>query len=115
MDQAKKDELESLWKKIATKAITDEAFKKSLSANPVGIMQENGLALPEGAEMKLGTGNIQKLAFPQDASDEIKEEVKWWEWRLDIIREFGKDDPKRTTGHLSMSAQESDDDQSGVF
>ncbi len=47
--------------------------------------------------------------------DEIKEEVKWWEWRLDIIREFGKDDPKRTTGHLSMSAQESDDDQSGVF
>lgn len=115
MDSAKKEELDKLWKVIATKAVTDEAFKKSLTENPVAIMQENGLPLPEGAEMKLATGKVQKLAFPADASDAIKAEVKWWEWRLDIIREFSKAEPKRTTGHLSMSAQEADDDSSGVF
>ena len=115
MDSAKKEELDKHWKIIATKAVTDDAFKKSLTENPVGIMQENGLTLPEGAEMKVATGNMQKLAFPSDASDEIKAEVKWWEWRLDIIREFSKDAPKKTTGHLSMSSQEADDDDSGVF
>ena len=115
MDSAKKEELDKLWKTIATKAVTDEAFKKTLTENPVGIMQENGLTLPEGSEMKVATGDVQKLVFPSDASDAIKEEVKWWEWRLDIIREFSKAEPKRTTGHLSMSAQEADDDDSGVF
>ncbi len=115
MDPVKKEALDKLCKTIATKAVTDEAFKKSLTENPVGIMQENGLTLPEGSEMKLATGDVQKLVFPSDASDAIKAEVKWWEWRLDTIREFSKAEPKRTTGHLSMSAQEADDDDSGVF
>ena len=115
MDPAKKEELDKLWKTIATKAVTDEAFKDSLTANSVGIMEENGLTLPEGTEMKIATGNKQKISFPSDASDAIKAEVKWWEWRLDIIREFSKADSKQEVGHLSMSSQEADDDDSGVF
>ncbi len=115
MDPEKKEELDKLWKTIATKAVTDETFKNSLTEDPVGIMQENGLTLPEGSKMKLATGDIQKLLFPSDASDAIKAEVKWWEWRLDIIREFSKAAPKKTTGHIAMSAQEADDDESGVF
>ena len=41
-------------------------------------------------------------------------EGKWWEWRLDSIREFGKEDPVKKAGHLSMSMQEADDDSSGI-
>ncbi len=114
MDNAKKEELDKKWKTIAAKAVTDDAFKKNLVADPVGVMVENGLVLPEGTEMKVGTGKLQTIPIPSDASEELKEEVSWWMWRLDCIREFGKEDPKRTTGHLSMSAQEADDDSSGM-
>ena len=115
MDSGKKEELDKKWKIIATKAVTDEAFKKKLVAHPIDVMVENGLTIPEGAEMKVGAGNKQSLPLPSSAPEELKEEVKWWEWRLDIIEEFGKKDPVKTTGHLSMSTQEADEDQSGVF
>ncbi len=115
MDKAKKEELDKKWKSIAAKAVTDEEFKKKLVADPVGVMQESGLSLPEGAEKKVGTGNIQKVVLPANASEEIRAEAKWWEWRLDSIREFGKEDPTKKAGHLSMSSQEADDDSSGVY
>ena len=115
MDSNKKEELDKKWKVIATKAVTDKEFKKKLVANPIDVMVENGLSIPEGAEMKVGVGNKQSLPLPSSAPEELKEEVKWWEWRLDIIEEFGKKDPVKKTGHMSMSSQESDEDQSGVF
>ena len=106
--------MDSKWKSIAAKAVTDDEFKKKLVAAPVEVMVENGLTVPEGAEVKVGVGKVQTLVLSSKASDELKEEVKWWMWRLDSIREFGREKPGKTVGHLSMSAQEADDDTSGV-
>jgi len=114
MDKDKQEDLDNKWKAIATKAVTDDEFKKKLVDKPVEIMIENGLTLPEGAAMKVGVGKIQTVVPHAKASDELKEEVKWWLWRLSSIREFGRDKPGKTVGHLSMSAQEADDDSSGM-
>ena len=77
-------------------------------------MIAHGLTLTEGASMKVGVGKIQTVVPHAKASDELKEEVKWWLWRLSSIREFGRDKPGKTVGHLSMSGQEADDDSSGM-
>ena len=114
MDKDKKEDLDNKWKSIAAKAVTDEEFKKKLVDKPVDVMIENGLTLPEGVEMKVNVAKIQTLVLPRDASDELKEDVKWWMWRLNSIREFGREKPQQTVGHLSMSMQEADDDSSGV-
>jgi len=114
MDDSKREELDKKWKVIAARAVTDEAFKKKLVADPVGVMVENGLTLPEGMQMKVGAGKTQTIPIASNASEEMKKEVKWWTWRLDIIREFGKEDPKANVGHLSMSSQESEHDSSGI-
>ncbi len=115
MDASKREALEKVWKPIAAKAVTDEEFKKKLVADPIGVMVENGLTLPEGTEMKVGAGNLQTIPIPSNASEEIKEEVSWWMWRLNSIRELGDELPQKSVGHITMSSQEADDDTSGVY
>ncbi|VAX31302.1 hypothetical protein MNBD_NITROSPINAE05-398, partial [hydrothermal vent metagenome] len=110
MDKEKKAAMDKMWTAIAARAVTDEEFKTKLVATPVDLMLEGGLTLPEGTAMKVGAYKVQAIPIPSDASDEIKEEVKWWMWRLDSIREFGREKPEKTVGHMSMSAQEADAD-----
>jgi hypothetical protein len=114
MDKDKKSEMDKKWTAIAARAVTDEDYKMKLVATPIDLMIEGGLTLPDGVEIKVGAGQVQSLPIPSDVSDEIKEEVKWWMWRLDSIREFGREKPQKTVGHMSMSAQEADDDESGL-
>ena len=114
MDKDKKAAMDKKWTAIAARAVTDEDFKRKLVAAPIDLMIEAGLTLPEGTEKKVGTGKVQSIPIPSDAPDETKKEVKWWMWRLDSIREFGREKPEKTVGHLSMSAQEADDDESGL-
>ncbi len=114
MDKDKKAEMDKKWTAIAARAVTDEDFKRKLVATPIDLMLENGLTLPEGTEKKVGAYKVQSIPIPSDAPDEIKEEVKWWMWRLDSIREFGREKPEKTVGHMSMSSQEADDDESGL-
>jgi hypothetical protein len=114
MDKEKKAEMDKKWTAIAARAVTDEDFKAQLVATPIDLMLEGGLTLPEGTEMKVGAYDVQSIPIPSDASDVTKEEVKWWMWRLDSIREFGREKPEKTVGHMSMSAQEADDDESGL-
>ena len=47
----RKKELDDKWKNIVTKAITDEAFKKSLVADPMKAMGEQGLQTVEGIKI----------------------------------------------------------------
>ena len=114
MDKDKKAEMDKKWTAIAARAVTDEDFKTQLVATPIDLMLEGGLTLPEGTQMKVGAYDVQTIPIPSNASDETKEEVKWWMWRLDSIREFGREKPAKTVGHMSMSAQEADDDESGL-
>jgi hypothetical protein len=95
MKNKRKVELDANWKKVATEAITNEEFKDKLVADPVAIMGEFGLVLPEGIIPKYGTGHVLRLTHATDISDDIRDEVQWWRWRLDMIREFGREEAER--------------------
>ena len=97
MDQNKKDELNKKWSAIVLKALSDDGLKKKLIEDPVGFMVENGLSIPEGCKVGEGTGNIAGLQLPANASDDLKEEVTWWRWRLEMTYDFGKDEKKRSS------------------
>ena len=96
MNQNKKDELNKKWSAIVLKALSDDEFKKKLIEDPIGVMVESGLSIPEGCKVGEGTGNIVGLQLPANASDDLKEEVKWWRWRLEMIHDFGKDEEKES-------------------
>ena len=94
MEQNKKDTLDKKWNNIVLKALSDIEFKKKLIKDPVGVMIENGLSIPEGCKVGEASGNIAGLQLPPNASDDIKEEVTWWKWRLEMTHDFGKDEQK---------------------
>ena len=79
MKRKRKEELDGKWKTVATNAVVDDAFKNKLVADPVAVMNEHEIHLPEGVEAKVGTGKIVKLFPPDSASEDILAEVKWCE------------------------------------
>ena len=94
MDKDKKDELDRKWNAIVLKALNEDDFKEKLVKNPINVMIKNGLTLPEGCKAGEATGNIAGLQLPANASEELKEEAKWWKWRLEMTFDFGKDEKK---------------------
>ncbi len=94
MDKNKKEKLDKKWNAIVLKALKDEKFKEKLVKNAIGTMLENGLARPEGCKAVTGAGKKSGIQLPADASDELKEEVKWWRFRIDMTRDFGKKEGK---------------------
>lgn len=94
MDKNKKDELDKKWNTIVLKALNEDDFREKLVKNPIDVMVENGLAIPEGCKVGEATGKIAGLQLPANASDELKEEVKWWKWRLEMTFDFGKNEKK---------------------
>jgi hypothetical protein len=105
MKNKRKVELNEKWKQIATKAVTDDDFRKKLAKNPITVMAEYDLSLPDTIEARLEAGyEIKLFTAPEDA-EEMKEEIKWWKLRVDMIREFGKDD-KVTSGNIAAPETE---------
>jgi hypothetical protein len=92
MKNKRKVELNDKWKQVATKAVTDDDFRKKLAKNPITVMEEYDLSLPETIEARLEAGYEIKLFTAPELAEELKDEVKWWKLRVDMIREFGKDD-----------------------
>lgn len=101
MDKNKKEELDKKWNVIVLKALSDDEFKAKLVKNPISVMVENGLAIPEGCKSGEASGNRVGIQLPSNASDELKEEAKWWRWRLDMTHEFGKDEQKEVSSSSS--------------
>lgn len=92
MDVEKKAQLDEKWRKLVTQAVTSDEFKGKLVADPVSIMNEYKIEVPEGVKVHVGADKIVNLVVPQDASEETKREVQWWRVRLDTISEFGKEE-----------------------
>ncbi len=92
MKNVRKQELLEKWKKVATKAVTDDLFKEQLVKDPIGMMAKFDLTLPDEIEVLTGHANTITLVEPKDASDNLKSEIKWWRVRLDVIQEFGQDE-----------------------
>ena len=86
----RKKELDGKWKEIVTKAITDEEFKKKLVADPIKVIEEQGLKAGDGIKIAFDeVTKIYKVGFDNDSSEEIAAEGKWWGIRLKMIKEFG--------------------------
>ncbi|QPJ65802.1 MAG: hypothetical protein G3M78_10530 [Candidatus Nitrohelix vancouverensis] len=97
MNSKKKKELEDKWKALVVKAVTDEDYKRELVDQPVEKMNAEGIPLPEGVDVKVtGKGPDKRfsLVAQTKASDEVKEEIKWWTLRLEMTREFGQEHRK---------------------
>ena len=95
MKNKRKVELNDKWKQVAAKAVTDDDFRKRLAKNPITVMKEFDLTLPDTIEARLEAGYEIKLFTAPELAEELKEEIKWWKVRVDMIREFGKDETKK--------------------
>lgn len=70
-EQAKKME------QLIARTWADEAFKQRLMANPVTVLKEAGLEIPEGIEVRVveDTDTVYHLVLPpKPADDELSEE-----------------------------------------
>jgi len=86
----RKKELDDKWKEIVTKAITDEAFKKQLVADPVKAIEEQGLKAVEGVKIAFDeVTKVHKAGVDSGSNEEVTAEGKWWGIRLKMIKEFG--------------------------
>ena len=86
----RKKELDDKWKEIVTKAITDEEFKKKLVADPIKIIEEQGLKAFDGIKISFDeVTKVHKVGVDNDSNEEISAEGKWWSIRLKMIKEFG--------------------------
>ncbi|MZG54418.1 MAG: hypothetical protein F3742_08320 [Nitrospinae bacterium] len=86
----RKKELDDKWKEIVTKAVTDEEFKKKLVADPVNVIEEQGLKAGEGIKIAFDeVTKVHKVGVDNESNEEIVAEGKWWGIRLKMIKEFG--------------------------
>ena len=86
----RKKELDDKWKEIVTKAITDEEFKKKLVADPIKIIEEQGLKAFDGIKISFDeVTKVHKVGVDNDSNEEVAAEGKWWSIRLKMIKEFG--------------------------
>ena len=64
------------WGRVVARAWTDEAFKRRLLAEPKAVLQEQGIAVPAGVEVRV-VENTARLAYlvlpPKPAEGELSE------------------------------------------
>ena len=86
----RKIELDDKWKSIVTKAVTDEAFKKQLVADPVKAIEEQGLKAVDGIKIAFDeVTKVFKVGVDNGSNEEVAAEGKWGGIRLKMIKEFG--------------------------
>lgn len=107
MDENRKADLEAKWKKVVALAVTNDDFKQKLVNDPIAVLSEHGLTIPQGTQAKVDTEKEVGLLLPPNPSQELEQEAKWWKWRLGMIRAFGKED---MPAGPSMSLPDGDED-----
>jgi len=63
--------------KVVAKAWTDEGYKQRLLSDPATVLKEEGIAVPEGVQIKVVENSDKVFHFvlpPQPASDELSDE-----------------------------------------
>lgn len=91
MDALKKEDLDAKWKQVAIQAVTQDDFKKRLVGDPLTVMKEFGLETPKNIKVNIARDKTITLLLPSDSDEALQAEVKWWQWRLNTIREFGQE------------------------
>lgn len=61
---------------LVAKAWADDSFKARLLAEPAAVLQEEGISLPEGVELRAveNTDKVMYLTLPPKPSDELSDE-----------------------------------------
>ena len=57
------DEQKKIWAKVVAKAWADEAYKKSLSANPKEILKNEGIDIPDGMKVNFVENTQDTINF----------------------------------------------------
>ena len=60
------------WGNVLTKSWEDEDFKQQLESNPAQVLNENGVAIQEGAEVSL-------VSPPEDAGPDLEAQINAYE------------------------------------
>jgi hypothetical protein len=76
MPQAPSSDWSKQWSKLIARAWADAAFKARLLADPVAVLQEHGLTVPPGVQVKVveNTDQVLYLMLPPAPSGELAEE-----------------------------------------
>ena len=86
----RKKELDDKWKNIVTKAVTDKAFKKQFVADPIKVIEEQGLKAVDGIKIARDeVTKVYKVGVDNESNEEVVAESKWWGIRLKMRKEFG--------------------------
>ena len=71
-----REEFQKAYGKVVAKAWSDEDFKAKLLADPMTVLKENGLAIPEDVEFRVveNTEEIVHLILPPEPAGQLSEE-----------------------------------------
>ena len=71
-----REEFQKAYGKVVAKAWGDEDFKAKLLADPMTVLKENGLAIPEDVEFRVveNTDKIVHLILPPEPAGQLSEE-----------------------------------------
>ncbi len=101
----KKADMDAKWQKVAAKAVTQEDFKKKLLKDTLGTLKEFGLEIPESAKVSVAVNKEISIGLPDGSDEALKEEVKWWRWRIEAIKEFGHELKQNSEDIAPMSEE----------
>ena len=77
IDQSTAQENSRKYGDVMARAFNDEAFKARLLADPKGVLEQEGVVVPAGIEIRAvqNTENVIYLPIPARPSDELSDEA----------------------------------------
>ena len=71
-----REEFQKAYGKVVAKAWGDDDFKEKLLADPMTVLKENGVAIPEDVEFRVveNTDKIVHLILPPEPAGQLSEE-----------------------------------------
>ena len=77
IDQSTAHENSRRYGEVMARAFTDEEFKARLLADPKGVLQSEGIVVPEGLEIRAvqNTESVVYLPIPSRPTDELSDEA----------------------------------------
>jgi hypothetical protein len=77
IDESVAQENTRVYGTVMGRAMTDEAFRSRLLADPKAVLQESGMVLPEGMEIRAveNTESVVHLPLPAKPSEELSDDA----------------------------------------
>lgn len=75
MSREQRDEQAKVYGRVVARAWSDESFKQRLLADPIAVLRAEGMAIPEGTELRIVENTDNTVYFmlpakPEGLSDE---------------------------------------------